>query len=123
MQYDLDEGPEKMHELALTQSLIEIAQSAAGNNPVLLVRVQIGRFSSISADSLRFCFDACISGTNLEGAELQIEIPTAKGKCRDCENELELADPPWLCTCGSESISCLSGFELELKEIEIKQCA
>ena len=63
-------GP--MHELALTQAIVEECAARAEGCRVTKVVVEIGELSAVLPDAVRFCFDLCCEGTPLEGAELEI---------------------------------------------------
>lgn len=112
-----------MHELSVSQNIIEIAEKWSGSATVLLIKVEVGKLSSISPEALSFCFDACKEGTRLEKAELRIEVIEAMGICQSCKLELTLKEPPWQCACGSKQVRCISGFDLTVKELEVKECA
>jgi hydrogenase nickel incorporation protein HypA/HybF len=67
-----------MHELALTQAIVEICAERAGGSRVLRVRVEVGSLACVMPEALRFCFEVVASGTILEGAAL--EILTCEGQ-------------------------------------------
>jgi hydrogenase nickel incorporation protein HypA/HybF len=62
-----------MHELALMEDLISVILESSGRARVQVVRLQIGPHAGVDVDALRFCFDVCAQGTNVEGAVLDIE--------------------------------------------------
>jgi hydrogenase nickel incorporation protein HypA/HybF len=64
-----------MHELAITESLIDCVCENVGDARVVRVVVEIGRRSAVVADAIRGCFEVCTHGTQLEGAELVIVEP------------------------------------------------
>ena len=57
-----------MHELAITQSVVDAVTERTGDAPVAGVRLRVGRLSGVVPDSVRFCFDLVTDGTPLEGA-------------------------------------------------------
>ena len=67
-------GP-AMHELAVTQSVVDAVMERTGEQRVLEVRLRVGRLSGVLPDALRFCFDLVTDGTPLQGAVLDIEEP------------------------------------------------
>ena len=62
-----------MHELALTQSLVDLVTERTTGRQVLAVNVRVGDLSGIVADAMSFCFDVTTAGTPLEGARLVVE--------------------------------------------------
>jgi len=65
-----------MHELSVTQSIIEICAERAEGAKVTRVTLEIGTLAAIMPDAVRFCFELCADGTALQGATLEI-IETA----------------------------------------------
>jgi hydrogenase nickel incorporation protein HypA/HybF len=61
-----------VHELSITRNVVAIVSERAEGQRVTRVRLEIGRLSAVVPDSIRFCFDICVQGTPLEGAELEI---------------------------------------------------
>jgi hydrogenase nickel incorporation protein HypA/HybF len=64
-----------MHELAITESLVDCVRENVGGARVLRVVVAIGRRSGVAANAVRACFEVCARGTVLEGADLAILEP------------------------------------------------
>ena len=110
-----------MHEMSITQNVVEICEANAESRRVLGVILQIGRLSGIVPDAIEFCFEACTRGTLLEGARLVIEVIPGKGKCVSCGKEYPMdtifAECP---ACGCFGAELLSGNELRVKELEVE---
>lgn len=110
-----------MHELAITQSVVEICEKNAAGRRVVAVTLEIGDLSGVVPEAVEFCFEACISDTLLEGARLIIERIPARGRCPGCGGEVlveTLYDPCPLC--GDYGIGVISGEELRVKELEVE---
>jgi hydrogenase nickel incorporation protein HypA/HybF len=113
-----------MHELSITQNIIEIVTQQAHGQPVLRLRLVIGQLSAILPDSIRFCFEACTPGTVLEGAILEIDEIPGRGQCRHCGHEMALDIPFGICEqCDSLEIDIIAGQDLLIKEMETAVCA
>lgn len=59
-----------MHEMALTESIVDIASDAAkkqGAEKVRRVFVEVGTLSHVEPDALQFCFAAVSAGTIAQG--------------------------------------------------------
>lgn len=110
-----------MHELSLTQNIVDICLQHGEGKRVTVVVLEIGGLSGVVPDAVEFCFDACSRGTLLEGARLVIERIPARGVCHDCGAEFPLDtyfDP---CpSCGGFSHAVISGEELRVKELEVE---
>ena len=110
-----------MHEMSITQSVVELCEEHAQGRRVLAVALQIGALSGVVPDSIEFCFEACSKGTLLDGARLEIELIAGEGRCAQCGkvNPVEtLFDP---CpSCGAFGLELVAGEELRVKEIEIE---
>ena len=108
-----------MHELGITQNIVTIVETHAGNRRVKRVRLEIGKLSAILPEAVRFCFDVCTQGTKLEGAELEIIEIEGRGRCRSCGDEMPLNLLAGRCHCGSRDLICVAGEELNVKEMEV----
>ena len=109
-----------MHELALTQSIVDACCERAGDAHVTRVRVEVGRRSGVSADALRFCYDVCAEGTALDGSELAIVETPGRARCRTCGVSAEVNDYLALCACGSADLDFTGGDELRVRLMEVR---
>lgn len=108
-----------MHELAITQSVVNAVQERLGDALVRTVTLEIGALSGVVADSVRFCFELCVDGTPLQGAELDIIESPGAAVCRVCGAEFEVDDLLPLCACGSAELSITGGQQLLIKQVEM----
>lgn len=108
-----------MHELSITQSLVDTVLDRTGERTVTGVNLRIGPLSGVLPDAMRFCFDIVSAGTPLAGALLRIDEPQGLARCRSCTQEFELADLILLCPCGSADVEVLSGRELMVLSVEV----
>jgi len=109
-----------MHELSLTQAVIDSIAERVGDRQVHHVRLEIGKLSGVVVDSIRFCFALVVEGTPMTGARLEIDEPPGRCRCRDCLHEFTTADPIILCpTCDSADVAVLSGRDLLIKSVEV----
>lgn len=113
-----------MHELGITQSIVEIAEKTAREQQatkVLSVTVDIGELSGVIPDAVEFCFEACSAGTLLEGSRLVINTIPGLGRCEACRAEVKLDNLTFACpACGSYAVQRTQGEELSIKEVEIE---
>jgi hydrogenase nickel incorporation protein HypA/HybF len=108
-----------MHELAITESLVDAVAARLPGQRVTCVRLEIGALSGVVADSVRFCFDLVTDGTSLEGARLEIAEPQAQCRCRGCGIQFEPDGPIVLCRCGSAEVTVLTGQELKITSVQV----
>jgi hydrogenase nickel incorporation protein HypA/HybF len=108
-----------MHELAITQDIVETVRARAAGARVLKIVVVIGKLSMVLPDAVRFCFDLCVEDTPLAGAELEIVEPPGVARCRGCNVELEIERPFARCACGSTDLDWISGDQLLIREMEL----
>ena len=113
-----------MHEMALTESLVEIAVEEARRQSarkVLRIRLEVGALSHAEPEALAFCFEAVAAGTIAEGAELLIDRPAGRGWCEDCAKDVPLAERFSACPeCGGYRVKMTVGDELRIRELEIE---
>lgn len=112
-----------MHELGITQSIVDIADRTArenGGRKVRSVTVEIGALSGVIPDAVSFCFASCVQGTLLEGAELIIEEIPGRGRCPACGREQSIDNYSFACEeCGALGLERLQGEELRIRELEV----
>lgn len=108
-----------VHELAITQSVVDAVCERAAGRPVRSVVVRVGVLTAVVADSMRFCFDLVTEGTVAEGALLEIDQPPGSARCRTCGVEFALADLIPLCPCGSADVRVTSGRELQIVSMKV----
>jgi hydrogenase nickel incorporation protein HypA/HybF len=112
-----------MHEMAVTQSLLDIVLKeamAAGAKKVNGVNLVIGELSGLVDDSIQFYFDFMTKGTIAEGAKLNFKRVRAKMKCRACGEEFVTAPDEWVCPkCQQWQAEVVAGKEFYIDSIEV----
>jgi hydrogenase nickel incorporation protein HypA/HybF len=109
-----------MHELSITESIVEAITERVGASTVGVVRLEIGGLSGVVADAVRFCFEVCAQGTPLEGARLEIAEVPGRTYCRDCLITAESTDGILLCPCGSANVEVVDGRQLKIRNVELR---
>ncbi|HEX9080218.1 MAG TPA: hydrogenase maturation nickel metallochaperone HypA [Desulfuromonadaceae bacterium] len=111
-----------MHEMSITQGIIEICEQHAGGRRVVSLDVEIGELSGVVPEAIEFCFEACSRGTRLEGARLKIIPIPGQGRCQDCGGETPLASVYGACArCGGYRVIITAGEEMRVREIEVEE--
>ena len=112
-----------MHELSLTQSLIDIAVDHAGRAGATAIRgitVEVGELSGAIPEALEFAFDVCSKGTPAEGAILTLRRIAGHGRCPACRADAACRELTAVCPrCGALGFELDAGLELRVVELEI----
>lgn len=111
-----------MHEMSITQGIVDICENHARGRRVLSVDVEIGELSGVVPDAIAFCFEACSQRTLLEGARINIIRIPGGGRCLDCSADTKLTTLFDACQrCGGYRVSIVSGEEMRVREIEVDE--
>ena len=108
-----------MHELAITEGLVDAVTERLPGQRVTCVRLEIGALSGVVPDSVRFCFDLVTEGTDLDGALLEISQSPAVCRCRVCGGDFEPDGPLVMCPCGSAEVTVLTGQDLKITSVQV----
>ena len=113
-----------MHELPVTQSLLEIAlRHAQKSNAqrILSLNIVIGQLATIVDDSIQFYWDLIAQDTIAEGAKLNFHRIPAKLQCLDCQRQYTLGNTDMACPeCQSVNLKIVSGNEFFLESIDVE---
>lgn len=110
-----------MHELSLTQTLLELALKNAGGKKVIAVDLLLGEFSDERPEALRFYWEDIAKGTPAEGAALRFQPVPAEMKCLGCETIFHPEDEAAECpNCKSHRVKLLGGDDIRLAGIEVE---
>jgi hydrogenase nickel incorporation protein HypA/HybF len=81
-----------MHEMGIANSVLEAVHQELHRYPgrrATKVGLRVGEYAGVDRESLQFCFEALVKGTELEPLELEIESCSVRDGRRG--DELELA--------------------------------
>jgi hydrogenase nickel incorporation protein HypA/HybF len=113
-----------MHELSVTENILEIALRHANQANALRVTdvyLTVGRLSSIVDDSVQFYWDIISEDTICKGATLHFKRIPARLRCLNCANEFELDSELTPCpSCGSMQIKVMTGEEFFVDSIGVE---
>ena len=113
-----------MHELPVTQSLLEIAlRHAATQNAKRItdLHLVIGDLSSFVDESVQFYWDIICESTIAVGATLHFQRIKAEMACQACQQHYPLKEDQFICpTCGSADVQVVAGKEFFLDSIDIE---
>jgi hydrogenase nickel incorporation protein HypA/HybF len=114
-----------MHELPVTQSILEIAlrhAKQAGAGRILAINLTIGDLTGFVDDSIQFYFDYLTKDTPADGARLAIERIAAQVRCYQCGAEYAPPDSRiWTCPqCEALGGAVIAGKEFYVASIEVE---
>jgi len=113
-----------MHELAVTESILEIAlrhAKSAEARQVTALHLVIGDLASIIDDSIQFYWDIIAKDTIAEGAQLIFHRVPIQMQCLGCQGQFFPKDNDFTCpACASIRVKILSGEEFYLEAIDIQ---
>jgi hydrogenase nickel incorporation protein HypA/HybF len=113
-----------MHELSVTQSILDIAVNSAkesGATVIKQINLVIGDMSSVLDDCVQFYFDFLSKGSIAQGAKLNFRRIPMKGRCRKCGREFQISGENWTCPqCRDPGVEIIAGSEFYLDSIEVE---
>jgi hydrogenase nickel incorporation protein HypA/HybF len=111
-----------LHELAIAESVVRIADAHAAGRRVSRVELKVGHLRQVVPSALEFSFELLAQGTPMEGAELAIDEVPAAGRCRSCATAGPLRAFPLACeACGSLDVEVTRGEELLVDSLELEE--
>jgi hydrogenase nickel incorporation protein HypA/HybF len=112
-----------MHEMSICESVVQVLEEQAAAqhySRVKLVRLEVGPFSGVEQEALRFCFDAVTRGTLADGAALEIVNTIPAAWCIPCGKNVTIQERFSPCPeCGGYQLQVSGGDELRIKELEV----
>ncbi|NJL94096.1 MAG: hydrogenase maturation nickel metallochaperone HypA [Anaerolineae bacterium] len=114
-----------MHELAITQNILEIvlkrAQEAEAKT-ITDIYLVIGQLSSIVDDAVQFYWGMIAQDTPAEQARLHFRRVPAEMACDACGTRFPLAEGLTGCPqCGSHQVRVVAGEEFFIESIDVDQ--
>ena len=111
-----------MHEMSLSSAIVNTVVKHAGDRPVAVVSLRIGRLRQVVPGTLEFYFEFVARDTVCEGAHLELEIVPALLSCPACERRWEVEFPDFRCpTCMQGGVEVITGNEFEVESIDVEE--
>jgi len=111
-----------MHELSLSQAVLDTALRHAGGRTITAVTVRVGALRQVVPESLEFYFELISRDTPCEGAMLEVEPVPAVLRCAGCSLEWTLERPSFACpACARRDVEVVAGNELEVESIIVEE--
>ena len=113
-----------MHEMAITQSMVDLVLDEArkgGARRVTRINLVLGELSGVVGDCVQFYFGLMSKDTIAEGAAIVFSTVATKAKCRQCSRVFEVKESDWICPdCHSVGVDLVAGNELFVESIEVE---
>ena len=113
-----------MHELTVTQSILDIALEHAGKadaKTIARVNLVIGEISGIVDECVIFYFELLSKDTIAEGALISFEKVPLAARCHGCNATFPLGELDWSCPhCQGNSLEIVTGREFYVDSIEVE---
>lgn len=113
-----------MHELAITQSMLDLVLEQAQKveaQEVKRINLVIGKMSGFVEECVQFYFDFISKGTIAERAALSFKTIPTTARCRSCGKLFELGEFDWSCPyCQGNNMKIVAGKELFVESIEVE---
>ncbi len=109
-----------MHELPVTQEILNIALEHAQGHHISAITLVIGELSGFIDESIQFYFDVLAEQTPAAGARLIFKHIPIRFRCRRCGQEFTPQQQNWVCpSCQALGGDVISGKEFFVESIEI----
>ena len=113
-----------MHELGLTQSLIDLVQREAerqGFHRTLEIRMKLGEYADVVPEYIVDLFPRAAKGTAAEGAQLLFERVPGCFRCPDCGYEGWVDRRKAKCPgCGGIALKMTAGREFFVESLKVE---
>jgi hydrogenase nickel incorporation protein HypA/HybF len=122
-----------MHEMPVTQAMLDMALQHADGRRITDIYLQVGMMSAIVPESVEVFFDYLSQDTLAEGAALHFEREPIEMTCLDCGQQADLSpwegEPPRTimmealhrgCQCGSNKLRVTGGVGFEMKSLNVE---
>jgi hydrogenase nickel incorporation protein HypA/HybF len=113
-----------MHELMVTESILEIAlrhAQDAGEVRITDLYLVIGELSSVVDDSVQFYWDFVSEGTAAEGATLHFQRIPAEMTCQSCGCAYSPTNSLTCPSCESHDARITAGLEFYMEAIDVSR--
>jgi hydrogenase nickel incorporation protein HypA/HybF len=121
-----------MHEMAITQNMLDMALRHAGDRKITAIHLRVGEAAPIVAESVDLFFEHLSKGTRAQGARLHFEVAPIRLVCQECGAESDLSawrgQRPQImlarglaagCRCGSRDLKPAEGLGFEMVSLEV----
>ena len=110
-----------MHELALAEEVLAIAEQQAAEHSlstISTIKLTIGALSCVEPEALRWALEVTLENTLADRAEIQLTIAPGEGKCGACEATFSVTELPAACPqCQNWQTQILAGQDMVVQQL------
>jgi hydrogenase nickel incorporation protein HypA/HybF len=109
-----------VHELGLSEAIVDAVERRAAGRRVAAVRVRVGSAHAMDDRALGEAFRLAAAGTVAEGAEIEIVLDPLRVRCNACGNEVDGGDARLLVACrrcGGVDVEVRGGDDVTLESV------
>lgn len=114
-----------MHELSVTQGIMQIVEAEAKKNnvkKVLSIKLMVGQLSGVMPQLIQDYFELIAMGTVVEGAKLVIERVPATIECLECKEVSAIDRMRLRCPkCNGIEVKIVTGKEFYIDSMEVDE--
>jgi hydrogenase nickel incorporation protein HypA/HybF len=114
-----------MHEMSICMNIVDLLEESANTNnykAIDKIWLEVGPFSGVDIEALKFSFDVAIRDSVADGAELEIIETEANAWCFNCNQTVIVKQRYDACPkCNQHQLTVTGGEELKIKQISIKE--
>lgn len=114
-----------MHEMGIASSVLDAVRAEAARHPGARpskVCLRVGEWAGVDTESLRFCFDALVAQSDLEGLRLDLDCRARRYRCDPCGAEFAVREYDTQCPqCRSAETTMIGGTELDIAFLELEE--
>lgn len=121
-----------MHEMAVTQAMLNLALEHANGRRITDIYLQVGRLSAVVPESVQIFFVYLSEDTLAEGATLHFQIMPIEMTCVECGQQADVSEwdgqPPQTimintlrqgCQCGSRNLRVTGGVGFDMVSLTV----
>ena len=111
--------------MSIAAAVLESVRTEAANRGgarVVRAGLRIGELSGVEPESLRFCLETLVSGSDLDPLAFDFEICPWTRRCRACGAVFHVVEwNPACSTCASPDTEAAGGDQMELTYLELEE--
>jgi hydrogenase nickel incorporation protein HypA/HybF len=111
--------------MSIAAAVLDAVRAEAAQRPgarVTRAGLRIGELSGVEPESLRFCLETLVSGSDLDPLAIDLELCPWTRRCRACGAEFRVVEwNPACSACGSPGTEPAGGDQIELSYLELEE--
>ena len=114
-----------MHEMSIAAAVLDALRTESALHPgthITRAGLRVGELSGVEPESLRFCLETLVAGSDLAPLAFDFEICPWTRRCRACGAVFQVVEwNPACATCASPDTEAAGGDQMELTYLELEE--